>query len=56
MCPGVGKTYAMLQAARGKIAEGVEVVVGVVETHAGEVVRWGDERVGVESLPFNNPC
>ena len=33
MCPGVGKTFAMLQAARRKIAEGVEVVVGIVETH-----------------------
>lgn len=33
MCPGVGKTYAMLQAARRKIEEGVEVVVGIVETH-----------------------
>ena len=33
MCPGVGKTYAMLQAARQKEAEGVEVVIGVVETH-----------------------
>lgn len=33
MCPGVGKTYAMLQAARRKIADGVEVVVGIVETH-----------------------
>jgi two-component system sensor histidine kinase KdpD len=33
MCPGVGKTYAMLQAARRKIAEGVEVVAGIVETH-----------------------
>ena len=33
MCPGVGKTYAMLQAARQKMEEGVEVVVGIVETH-----------------------
>ncbi len=33
MCPGVGKTYAMLKAARQKMNEGVEVVVGVVETH-----------------------
>src|SRR5262245_40308498 len=33
MSPGVGKTYAMLQAARQKQAEGCEVVVGVVETH-----------------------
>src|SRR6266550_2982122 len=33
MSPGVGKTYAMLQAARQKQAEGCEVVVGIVETH-----------------------
>jgi len=33
MCPGVGKTYAMLQAAQQKTKQGVEVVVGVVETH-----------------------
>jgi two-component system sensor histidine kinase KdpD len=33
MCPGAGKTYAMLQAARQRKAEGVDVVVGVVETH-----------------------
>src|SRR6201982_419709 len=33
MSPGVGKTYAMLLAAREKQAEGCEVVVGVVETH-----------------------
>src|ERR1700679_50052 len=31
--PGVGKTYAMLEAARAKKAEGLEVVVGLVETH-----------------------
>lgn len=31
--PGVGKTYAMLLAARQRAAKGVEVVVGVVETH-----------------------
>jgi two-component system, OmpR family, sensor histidine kinase KdpD len=33
MSPGVGKTYAMLQGARQKQAEGCEVVVGIVETH-----------------------
>ena len=33
MSPGVGKTYAMLQAARQKQTEGCEVVVGIVETH-----------------------
>lgn len=31
--PGVGKTYAMLEAAQARRAEGLEVVVGVVETH-----------------------
>src|SRR6266545_3877651 len=30
---GVGKTYAMLEAAREKRAEGVDVVIGYVETH-----------------------
>ncbi|MGE0767106.1 MAG: DUF4118 domain-containing protein [Hyphomicrobiaceae bacterium] len=33
MAPGVGKTYAMLSAARAQKAEGVDVLVGVVETH-----------------------
>src|SRR6202007_2351571 len=33
MSPGVGKTYAMLEAAREKQAEGCEVVVGIAETH-----------------------
>ena len=31
--PGVGKTYAMLLAGKRLLAEGVDVVVGVVETH-----------------------
>jgi two-component system sensor histidine kinase KdpD len=31
--PGVGKTYAMLQGARRLKEEGVDVVVGLVETH-----------------------
>ncbi|MBR8509497.1 DUF4118 domain-containing protein [Burkholderia cenocepacia] len=30
---GVGKTYAMLQAARQRVQEGVDVVIGIVETH-----------------------
>ncbi|MBI4525644.1 MAG: sensor histidine kinase KdpD [Deltaproteobacteria bacterium] len=33
MCPGVGKTYTMLQYGRARLREGVNVVVGVVETH-----------------------
>jgi two-component system sensor histidine kinase KdpD len=33
MCPGVGKTYAMLEAARREQAAGRHVVLGYVETH-----------------------
>jgi len=33
MCPGVGKTYAMLRAAQQELAERIDLVVGVVETH-----------------------
>lgn len=33
MCPGVGKTYAMLQTARQRLNEGVQVLAGVIETH-----------------------
>ncbi|WP_413704219.1 DUF4118 domain-containing protein [Pseudomonas sp. Pseusp16] len=31
--PGVGKTYAMLQAAHTQLRQGVKVIAGVVETH-----------------------
>jgi two-component system sensor histidine kinase KdpD len=31
--PGVGKTYEMLLEARGRLKEGTDLVVGVVETH-----------------------
>jgi two-component system sensor histidine kinase KdpD len=31
--PGVGKTYSMLRAANARKREGVDVVVGIVETH-----------------------
>src|SRR5690349_12784529 len=34
MAPGVGKTYAMLEAARKVAKEGADVVVGYVEPHA----------------------
>ena len=47
--PGVGKTYEMLQAARRKQAEGIDVVVGVVETHGrAETQAMLD---GLEQLP-----
>ena len=47
--PGVGKTYAMLEEARAKRREGVDVVVGVVETHGRpETAALLD---GLETLP-----
>src|SRR6185437_9492450 len=33
MAPGVGKTYAMLEAARRELTAGRDVVIGYVETH-----------------------
>lgn len=46
---GVGKTYAMLQAARAQRDDGVDVVVGYVETHGrAETERLLD---GLEMLP-----
>src|ERR1035437_10475945 len=33
MSPGVGKTYAMLRAAQQELRDGVDLVVGIVETH-----------------------
>ena len=47
--PGVGKTYEMLQAARAKRAEGVDVVVGVVETHGRKETQALLE--GLEGIP-----
>jgi two-component system sensor histidine kinase KdpD len=33
MCPGVGKTYAMLLAGQSRQEEGIDVVIGLLETH-----------------------
>ena len=33
MAPGVGKTYAMLQDAQNRLEEGVDLVIGVAESH-----------------------
>lgn len=47
--PGVGKTYSMLEAARRLQAEGLDVVVGIVETHGREETARLLE--GMEVLP-----
>lgn len=46
---GVGKTYAMLQAARQELAEGRNVVIGVVETHGRKDTQRMME--GLDILP-----
>lgn len=38
--PGVGKTYAMLQAVREQAKEGVDILIGVVETHGRRGDHW----------------
>lgn len=47
--PGVGKTYAMLETARAKRKDGVDVLVGIVETHGRKETQALLE--GLEVLP-----
>ena len=50
--PGVGKTYAMLERARGLLAGGTDVVIGLVETHGrSDTARLAE---GIEVLPRQN--
>ena len=50
--PGVGKTYAMLEAARQKKNEGVDIIVGLAETHGRKETEALLE--GLEILPRRN--
>ena len=53
--PGVGKTYEMLSEARQRRLEGVDVVIGVVETHGrAETDRLtkGLEQVAKRRMPY----
>jgi two-component system sensor histidine kinase KdpD len=47
--PGVGKTYEMLSAARARHQEGIDVVVGVAETHGRHETEALLE--GLETIP-----
>jgi two-component system, OmpR family, sensor histidine kinase KdpD len=47
--PGVGKTYEMLQSAHAKAKEGMDVIVGVVETHGRKETQALLE--GLEIIP-----
>jgi len=54
-CAGVGKTYAMLSEAQEVKAQGVDVVVGVVETHRRvetEVLLEGLEILPTRQVPY----
>jgi two-component system, OmpR family, sensor histidine kinase KdpD len=51
MSAGVGKTYAMLEAAQQKLKEGVDILVGVVETHGR--VETAELLKGLPSIPKN---
>jgi two-component system sensor histidine kinase KdpD len=53
--PGVGKTYAMLEAARRERAEGVEVVAGYVEPHnrpETQALLEGFEEIPPLNIPY----
>ena len=53
--PGVGKTYEMLTAAQTKKAEGVDVVIGVAETHGRketEALLQGLEIIPRRIVPY----
>jgi two-component system sensor histidine kinase KdpD len=53
--PGVGKTYAMLEDARQRKAEGRDIVVGIVETHGRaetEALLAGLEAMPRRRMPY----
>jgi two-component system, OmpR family, sensor histidine kinase KdpD len=53
--PGVGKTYAMLEAARARKAHGADVVIGVVETHGRAdtaALAEGIERISPRTIQY----
>ncbi|GAB4227073.1 MAG: universal stress protein [Elainellaceae cyanobacterium] len=49
MAPGVGKTYRMLEEAQSLKQEGVDVVIGFLETHGRE--ETAQKAIGLEVIP-----
>jgi two-component system sensor histidine kinase KdpD len=49
MAPGVGKTYRMLEEAHQLKEEGIDVVIGLLETHGRE--ETAQQAVGLEVVP-----
>jgi two-component system sensor histidine kinase KdpD len=53
--PGVGKTYEMLSQARQRKLDGIDVVIGVVETHGRvetDLLTKGLERIPKRRVPY----
>ena len=54
---GVGKTFAMLNAARAAAEQGVDVVIGIVETHGRaetEALVGGLEQLPMRDVPYRD--
>ena len=54
---GVGKTYAMLSTARQQAQQGIDVVIGVVETHGRKETQAlveGLERLPLKDVPYRD--
>ncbi len=49
MAPGVGKTYRMLEEAHALKQEGIDVVIGLLETHGRK--ETADKAEGLETIP-----
>lgn len=49
MAPGVGKTYRMLEEAQSLKQEGIDVVIGLLETHGRK--ETGQKAQGLEMIP-----
>jgi two-component system, OmpR family, sensor histidine kinase KdpD len=54
MAPGVGKTYKMLEEAHVLKQEGLDVVIGVLETHGRK--ETAAKAAGLELIPRQNLC
>ncbi len=52
MSPGVGKTYKMLEEGHHLRQEGIDVVIGLLETHNRQ--ETADKAVGLERVPRQN--